>query len=420
MVKRYARASAKPLQRFEPLRAGREAFAKRLSLVDGAKQSLVGTLYGVDLDRYGFTFLDRLIGAAERGVQVIVSVDRVAQTFLGRRAGKEKRREFDRKIRQLEKAGGFVAWNGGLQALFKRPGSGQHYKAFVADGKRALLEGRNVGHEYYERWTDFGAYFEGPIVADIAAEAWRLLNRAQPYRSHGLRSRRTLRDRYRSALAEVDPLQSMVDSPVGSDSARGAGKEKTTKSERNVALFAWDPVGDERTFFPGGNNKVTDVLTALAAQSTQEIVISSNFVHPAKRLRKALIAAAKRKVKVKIITTGEAAAEISVLPYLVASAHYGDLVAAGCEIYETQRMDHAKLYSFDGCIGGYGSYNASKMSDSFLADGLLLSTHADVIENVRRAQAETMAQRSTLYDPARVNDGITRRLVKWLFRKLVP
>jgi|GEM_PF-2758785 phosphatidylserine/phosphatidylglycerophosphate/cardiolipin synthase-like enzyme len=420
LTKRYARAAAKPLQHFEPLRDGQKAFARRLRLIDNAQQSLVGTLYGIDLDRYGFTFLDRLIVAAERGVQVVVSVDRVAQTFLSRRVGKKKRREFGRKVARLEKAGGFVAWNGGLQALFKRPGSGQHYKAFVADGKRALLEGRNVGHEYYERWTDFGAYFEGPIVADIAAEAWRLLKRAQPYRSHGLRSRKALRERYDGVLAAAEDqadggwdLSGEKLAPMKTD---GKGQSK----RRDVAFFAWDPVGDERTFFPRGDNRVTDALTSLVNKARREIVISSNFVHPASRLRNALIAAARRNVKVKLITTGEQAAEISVLPYLVASAHYGELVAAGCEIYETKRMDHAKLYSFDGAIAGYGSYNASKMSDSFLADGLILSTHADVIKAVGLAQAETIKERSTLFDPLLVNDGLMRQAAKWLFRRLIP
>jgi cardiolipin synthase len=385
--------------RFEPLRDGHGAFQSRLALVRGARSSIVGTLYAVDLDRYGFQFLDELTAAARRGVRVVVAIDRIAQLSYDLRADRVRRRVFRQKVRALEQAGGVLAWYGRLALHLRRLGVGLHYKTLVADGRAAILDGRNIGHEYVERWTDFGARVEGPVVGQLARAALRFIGRCKPYRGlRPLRGRRARRERFASLLRELRREARHV------PRAKGSGPRLT--------LLAWDPLGDERAVGARGN-RITEALSAAVDRAEREVILSSNFVHAGKRLRRSLIAAARRGVRVRIVTTGEAASEISIWPYLITSAHYRGLLRAGCEIYETTRMEHGKMYVVDRRVGAFGSYNASKIADRRNTEGLLFTADRKVIDTLVATLEDTIHNRSVRHRPPPPSlKGWLRRLVQ--------
>ncbi len=398
---RYARGAPLAATLVEPLREGARAFERRLAMIDGARSSLIGTSYAIDHDRYGERFLDALTRAASRGVRVALALDRTAQLVYDAHATRAARELRRRQLAALEQAGGVVAWYGGLAVHLRRPASGIHFKALVADGREAVMEGRNVGHEYYERWTDFGLRLRGPVVGAIAGEALRILGRCRPYRGlqallhHGER-----RAAYDTLLAELGRELASSSEPRARRPASARGPQ--------FSLVAWDPLGDERTFWPrAGANRITAALTEAVRKARREVTLSSNFVHAGKPLRQALMDAARRGVRVRLVTTGEAASEVSKLPYWITSSHYGALVAAGCEIWETRRMEHGKLYLIDG-LAAFGSYNASKVSDTRNAEGLLFTRDARVVREVRRALGEDLA-RSDRYLP-RSPRGLGERL----------
>jgi len=385
-----------PATRFEPLRDGRRAFRSRLSLVRGARSSIVGTLYAIDMDRYGFQFLDELTAAARRGVRVVVAVDHIAQLVYRMRASRASHRLFRRKVRALEQAGGVVAWYGGLRLQLRRPGVGMHFKTLVADGRAAILDGRNVGHEYFERWTDFGARLEGPPVEQLTRAALRFIGRCSP--------RRGQRGRFAALLRGLNR-----------DVERVRGRTTGGLGPR-MALLAWDPLGDERAAGARGN-RITEALAGAVDRARSEVILSSNFVHAGRRLRRSLMAAARRGVRVRIITTGEAASEISPMPYLVTSAHYRELLRAGCEIHETTRMEHGKIYVIDRRVGAFGSYNASKISDRRNAEGLLFTSDRRVIDTLVTALSDTMRNRAVRYRPP-ARPSLRQRLRRLVQRPL--
>jgi cardiolipin synthase len=387
---------AAPATRFEPLRDGRLAFQRRLSLVRSARSSILGTLYAVDMDRYGFRFLDELTAAARRGVRVVVAVDHIAQLAYRMRASKARRRLFRSKVRALERAGGVLAWYGGPRLQLRRPGVGLHFKTLVADGRAAIFDGRNIGHEYVERWTDFGARLEGPPVEQLSRAALRFIGRCRP--------RRAQRERFAALLRGLNR-----------EAARGRGRPSGGSGPR-LALLAWDPLGDERAAGAQGN-RITEALAGAVDRARREVILSSNFVHAGRRLRRSLIAAARRGVRVRIVTTGEAASEISPMPYLVTSAHYRGLLRAGCEIHETTQMEHGKMYVIDRRVGAFGSYNASKISDRRNAEGLLFTSDRRVIDTLVAALHDTIRNRSVRFRPP-VRPTLRHRLRRLVQRPL--
>jgi cardiolipin synthase A/B len=409
-VARLGRQPATTATFFEPLREGELAFQRRIQLADSARHTLVGTLYAVDMDRFGYAFVDALTRAARRGVKVAVGIDRSAQMVYNLRAGHAARRVLRAKLRALEAAGGTIGWYGGLTlAQFRRPATGVHYKSLVADGREAITDGRNIGHEYFARWSDFGARVRGPVVKDIADEALRLLGRFEPMRGLGLDLGGKQRARYAASLREIGAQLAATPRP------------STSKGATPLALVAWDPLGDEKTFWPQKHNHITEALTLAVSRARHEITLSSNFVHAGRPLREALKAAARRGVHVRIVTSGRATSEISILPYLVTSAHYAKLVEAGCEIYETtNRMEHGKLYLIDGRLGAYGSYNSSKMSDERNAEALMFSTDKRVVGAIRTALEDTLANHTARYQPhaprtiGEVLERIVQVPLRWL------
>lgn len=393
----------------EPLRDGPLSFARRIALIEGARASLIGTSYAIDHDRYGERFLDALIHAARRGVKVAIGLDRTAQLVYDLRAPRAARALRWRKLAELERAGGTVAWYGGIRVHLRRPAAGIHFKALVADGREAVMDGRNVGHEYVERWTDFGLRLRGPIVDAIAEETLRLLGRCLPYR--GLRALGQHRARRTAYGQLLDGLARELAHPRLRRDAAG-------RSAPRFTLVAWDPLGDERTFWPrAGANRITAALARAVRGARREVTLSSNFVHAGRPLREALCEAARRGVRVRIVTTGEVASEVSKLPYWITRAHYRALVEAGCEVYETTRMEHAKLFLFDGALGAFGSYNASKISDTRNAEGLLFTRDPATLRAIRSALDEDLAR--SLRFRARAPRGVTERLraaLEWPLR----
>jgi phosphatidylserine/phosphatidylglycerophosphate/cardiolipin synthase-like enzyme len=277
-----------------------------------------------------------------------------------------------------------LAFAGGWKMLWKRPGAGKHTKVLISDGRQAIYEGRNIGEDYVEKWSDFGALLEGPVVGDLAREALHLLNTSDPYRWHGLRSRRKDRQRYAVKLSQLGRLI---------ETSSVLRSSRLNNSAHKPAYFAaWDPLGDERTFIPQGTNRVTRALVDAIDQAQKTITLSTNFFFPSWGLRKKLKRAAQRGVQVNIVTTGKGHGPGYNLGRWIVSLFSRDLHKAGCRFFETRKKEHGKLYLFDEELAAFGSYNTSMMSHALNADSLLFSVESQVVNSVREALNESIDQ----------------------------
>jgi cardiolipin synthase len=131
-----------------------------IELIDGAQTSLELFYYMFLSDGSGRRVLAHLIRAARRGVAVTLMVDRFGSMEVNRGF-------FDSLVR----AGGRIGWFGAscsTRFLIRN-----HQKMAIADGRRALIGGFNVGDAYFGTpqdncWHDMGLMIEGPEVETLA------------------------------------------------------------------------------------------------------------------------------------------------------------------------------------------------------------------------------------------------------------
>jgi cardiolipin synthase len=103
-----------------------------------------------------------------------------------------------------------------------------------------------------------------------------------------------------------------------------------------------------------------------------DIIVASAYFFPGLRLRRALVMAARRGVRVRLLLQGQYE---YFLPYRAARQLYGQLMAAGVEIYEYHASFlHAKVAVVDGKWLTVGSSNLDPFS-------LLLAREANVVAN---------------------------------------
>jgi cardiolipin synthase len=105
-------------------------------------------------------------------------------------------------------------------------------------------------------------------------------------------------------------------------------------------------------------------------RARDEIIIANAYFVPGRKMRKALVSAAMRGVKVRLLLQGRYE---YFMQYYAARPIYGALLRAGVEIYEySPSFLHAKVAVIDGRWATVGSSNLDPLS-------LLLAREANVI-----------------------------------------
>ena len=96
------------------------------------------------------------------------------------------------------------------------------------------------------------------------------------------------------------------------------------------------------------------------AKARHEIIIMSSYFLPGRSFRKAIVKAAQRGVKLKVIVTGESDVNFS---KAAERYWYNWLLRCQTEIYEYQKGNlHAKLSTYDTQWVTAGSYNVNDLS----------------------------------------------------------
>ncbi len=149
-----------------PVHAPEDRLSALLGLINKAQSSIQLVIYIYETDRTGRQIRDALIAAARRGVAVQLLIDSFGSATMSR--------DF---FSGLEDAGGSYSWFSSRWNIgyFIR----NHQKMIIADRRRALIGGFNIGDSYFGRagdasWEDFGLLIEGKKVAEISAHGDRL------------------------------------------------------------------------------------------------------------------------------------------------------------------------------------------------------------------------------------------------------
>jgi putative cardiolipin synthase len=389
-------AAARPLTEahrgksgLHPLSTGVDAFAARLALADAAKSTLELQYYIWHNDRTGRLMLDHILRASERGVHVRVLLD-----DLGKSTDEGILLALDAHPNIEVRLFNPVPWRHfrWLGALFdyRRVNRRMHNKAFVADGRVAIVGGRNIGDEYFAahselEFADLDVVAIGPVV-DSVSRSFELFwnSRASIPIASLTRTQLTPGEiaSYKRQLA--GHVAAMQDSPY----VRALHESSlATQIERRTLQFhwgrAWSVYDLPEKFAAADTDTTTHLLPKLrgiAEGTKRELFIVSPYFVPGRRGVKLLKRLRERGVRVVVVTNSLASTDVTAV-HAVYERYRKPLLRAGVEIYESKHIAkaeraprirglrgsrraslHAKTFAFDRTIIFIGSMNLDPRS----------------------------------------------------------
>ncbi len=297
---------------FVVLQNGDEIFPAMLEAIASAEGSVEFLSYVFWRSRVANLFADALIAAAGRGVAVRLLVDALGGASAS-----------TRMIWRMERAGVKVGWfrPAGVKHL-RKLNHRTHRKILIVDGRVGFTGGLGIADNWLgdgqdpKHWRETHCRITGPACADLLAgfaESWR--------ESTGER------------LPPPAPAPSAGDVAV----------------HTTVSTAGTRPTAIER------------LLDAIFAAAVHRLWVTTAYFVPSEAVVRALAAAARRGVDVRILTNGHLTDHK--LALLAGRASYQPLLEAGVKLYEYQKtMHHAKIITADSLWATIGSTNLDARS----------------------------------------------------------
>jgi cardiolipin synthase len=319
------------------LRNGAEYFPALISAIESATQEIYLQSYIYQEDTTGIQIGNALKDAAERGVTVHVLLDGFGSKDLSKTY-----------IEELELTG--------VQVMFYRPKISPwtlkksrlrrlHHKIAIIDRCIGFVGGINIIDDYdvpnnapnnAPPRIDYAVRIEGallPVLVTSVQKLWR-----------------------RIAWTHMRQLKTVA-----------------LKSPNHIELQPNQQPSVKAAFLIRDNvlhrSDIEDAYLDAIAHAKSEIIIANAYFVPGRRFRLALLAAAKRGVKVKLLLQGR----MEYFLMFATHAFYGQFLSAGIEIYEYKKsFMHSKVAVIDSQWATVGSSNIDPFS-------LLLAREANVV-----------------------------------------
>ena len=331
------------------LQGGGEFFPALVQAMDAATREVRLETYIFDLTGEGEAVAHALERAARRGLRVMVVADGFGSAPLPP-AWEERFLDAGVAWRVYAPLGRFgVLWPGNWRRL--------HRKLCLIDSEVAFCGGINILDDFHDPnhgalespRLDFGVRVTGPLVADVEVAMTRLWLRMQAM--HDFR-----RARLGGALFSLRAS--------GNPPATQA-KKATAEPERHrtqAALLLRDNLRNRA--------RIERAYRRAIGHAREEVIIANAYFVPGRKMRNALVSAARRGVKVQLLLQGRYE---YFMQYYAARPIYGALLRAGVEVYEySASFLHAKVAVIDGHWATVGSSNLDPLS-------LLLAREANIV-----------------------------------------
>ncbi len=299
------------------IRGGKPYFDLLLQLIDQAEETIHLQTYIFDDDETGNLVAEALKAAARRKVTVHLLADGYASQVMSKHF-----------IAAMKDAGISFRF---FEPFFKSKnyyfGRRLHHKVFVADTKFALVGGINITNSYNDMpgdpaWLDFALYAEGKIAIDLCVLCWKTWN-SFPVKM-GI-----------TPCEEKKPDFNLKDEEISRVSMR-------------------------RNDWVRRKNEISATYIEMFRHARWGITIMCSYFLPGKTIRRLLKNAAKRGVKIKVITAGPS--DVLVSKY-AERWMYDWLLRNKIELYEYQpAVLHAKVAVCDSEWLTIGSYNLNNIS----------------------------------------------------------
>ncbi|WP_395058933.1 cardiolipin synthase ClsB [Polaromonas sp.] len=353
-----------PLHRSEALQllqSGQQYFPALIRAIDSAAAWVQMETYIFDLHLAGAQVAESLVRAARRGVRVEVLVDGIGSDPLPP-AWQQKMK--DAGVVWLVYSP-LAAGLGGLGLLAPNRWRRLHRKLCVVDQRTVFCGGINVLDDFYDPnhgelsspRFDFAVAVTGPLAAE-AAEAMALL-------WWRVQAGYSARQNHLSAAWEKFKAAGYgrrTDAAGLSAKAASAAPGAAPLPGAKAALVLRDNLRNR--------SSIEKVYRQAIGKAHHEILIANAYFVPGGKLRRALIRATRRGVKVTLLLQGRYE---YFMQYHAARPVYGALLKAGVEIHEYEASFlHAKVAVIDGHWATVGSSNLDPLS-------LLLAREANMV-----------------------------------------
>ncbi len=394
-----------------------EAFAFRVRMARRAGRSLDLQYYIWEDDLTGRLMLHEVLEAADRGVRVRLLLDDVygqardlVLLGLDTHPNIEVRLFNPIRARRRGLRRGFE-----LLARATRANRRMHNKAWIADGRVAVVGGRNIGDKYFgankasnfrdldaivvgavlaEATARFDSYWNSPAVIPIAALRRRKGKLRKVRRSLARFRQRAPARPYLGRLGEDESVQALL---------AGSGPRHWVRE----AKFVSDP--PEKCDGQREDQWLRALVGPLLLSATQRLQILSPYFIPGPGGANALREMVQRGVAVAVLTNSLAATDVAAVHGAYAR-YRRRLVQGGVQLYELKpyrrrrRVSifgssaaslHTKAFTVDGHTGFVGSMNFDPRSISLNTEmGIVFSSPALVAEIDALFAAEIAPERS--------------------------
>jgi cardiolipin synthase A/B len=328
------------------LENGQQYFPALAAAIEAAQDEIFLETYIYADDQTGSLMTDALARAAARGVRVHLLLDGFGARDFAPRFGE-------------------ALGSAGAKVLVFRPDVSQwslrrgrlrrmHRKLACVDGRVAFVGGINViddfaGPDFLAPRLDYAVRILGPLASEVRAASARLW---------ALVSWATSRRRFPGIAA----LRGRANAPAAAPPETGG---------QRAALLVRDSLRHR--------SDIEDAYLHHIGTARHEVLIASAYFFPGRRFHRALIAAARRGVRVRLLLQGRVE---YFLAHYAGRALYGALLESGIEIYEYHSSFlHAKVAVFDRAVASVGSSNIDPLS-------LLLAREANVFVDDEAFAAE--------------------------------
>ena len=363
------------------LQGAQELFPALVEAMDAALSDIQFETYIFDFTGAGAQVAEALIRAAQRGVRAHLVVDGVGTGPLPK-TWRQRMKEAGVQIRVYSPLGP-------LGLLLPHRWRRLHRKLCVVDGRLLFCGGINVLDDFHD--PNHGA-LQAPRF-DFAVQATGTLVTAASETMDQLWWRmQAVRDARQRRLPEA--LQALRAASAAKHAAQLAEAADGAPPMR-AALVLRDNVRNR--------SRIEKAYRRAIGAARHEVIIANAYFMPGGKLRRALVMAARRGVRVRLLLQGKYE---YFMQYHAARPVYGALLEAGVEIYEyAPSFLHAKVAVIDATgerpWATVGSSNLDPLSLLLAREANVVVEDAAFAQDLRQRLVHAMQHAGRRMDPAR-------------------
>ncbi|MFO1159452.1 MAG: phospholipase D family protein [Reyranellaceae bacterium] len=382
-----------------------DAFAVRALSARSARRSLDLMYYIWRRDLTGRMLAREIIAAADRGVRVRVLIDDIntrgsdrVYLALDSHPNIELRLFNPGRMREGAVARTLELMLRGFSATRR-----MHNKAWIADGRLAIVGGRNIGDEYFDAAQAANFHdLDLMLLGDVVGQAERIFDSfwnsaaTLPIRALAVRRRRSLRRLRRQTTrlarsATAAPFLARVNERLSFEAMLGDGAHIHWTDQATVVS---DP--PEKARGAGGFKWLTTTLYPLIRNARESVQITSPYYVPSEAGIAALLDLVRRGVDVAVLTNSLAATDVAIVHGGYAACRV-PLLQGGVRLFELQPRArrhgiaplgssgaslHTKAFSVDGRTGFIGSFNFDPRSATLNTEMGVVFEHPGLVADL--------------------------------------